>query len=93
MKDDNEEFEIVEDTNYEEKELKMVRIVEEDQTIIELSVNSVVGLSNPNTMKVRGKIKEKDVVILIDCGGTLNFILEKLTSEVQLTKRILHTME
>ncbi|KAA0066054.1 ty3-gypsy retrotransposon protein [Cucumis melo var. makuwa] len=51
IKNDNEEFEIIENTNYEEKELKMVRIAEEDQTVTELSINSVVGLSNPSTMK------------------------------------------
>ncbi|KAA0035492.1 peroxidase 64 [Cucumis melo var. makuwa] len=50
VKNDDEEFEIVEDTNYEEKELKMVKIAEV-QTVIELSINSVVGLSNPGTMK------------------------------------------
>ncbi|TYK06622.1 ty3-gypsy retroelement transposase [Cucumis melo var. makuwa] len=37
VKNDDEEFEIIEDTNYEEKELKMVRIVEEDQTVIQFS--------------------------------------------------------
>ena len=65
-----EEFEIVEDVENEEKELKMVRINEEDQAIIELSINSVVGLSNPGTMKVRGEIEGKEVVILVDCGAT-----------------------
>ena len=53
VKADNEEFEIIEETNYEEKELNMVKVVEEDQAIIELSMNSIVGLSNPGTMKVR----------------------------------------
>ncbi|KAA0039183.1 ty3-gypsy retrotransposon protein [Cucumis melo var. makuwa] len=36
------------------------------------------------TMKVRGKIKDREVVILIDCGATHNFVYEKLTSELQL---------
>lgn len=62
----------------------MTSIAEEGQAVIELSINSVVGLSNPGTMKVRGKIKDREVVILINCGATHNFVSEKLTSELQL---------
>lgn len=65
----------------------MVRVVEEDQVVIELSINSVVGLSNPGTLKVRGKIKGREVVILIDCGATHNFISEKQVSELQLATK------
>ena len=79
-----EEFEIVEDMESEEKELKMVRIDEEDQAIIELSINFVVGLSNPGTMKVRGEIEGKEVVILVDCGAIHNFIFEKLVKSLQI---------
>ena len=79
---DKEEFEIVEDRENKEKELKMVRIAEDDQAIIELSINSVVGLSNPSTRKVRGKTQEKEVVILVDCGATHNFISEKLVKDL-----------
>lgn len=55
----------------------MVRVAEEDQAIVELSINSVVGLSNPGTMKVRGNIKGKEVVILIDCGANQQFYIRK----------------
>ena len=60
----------------------MVRIAEEDQAIVELSINSVVGLSNSGTMKVRGEIKGKEVVILVDCGAIHNFISEKLVKNL-----------
>lgn len=40
----------------------------------EVSLNSVVGLSNPRTMKLRGKINDKDVVVLVDLGVTHNFV-------------------
>ncbi|TYK02772.1 ty3-gypsy retrotransposon protein [Cucumis melo var. makuwa] len=65
----------------------MVRVAEEDQAIVELSIKSVVGLSNPGTMKVRGNIKGKEVVILIDCGATNNFILEKLVNKLQMATK------
>lgn len=45
-----------------------------DELTTEVSLNSVVGLSNPRTMKIRGKINEKDVVVLVDPGATHNFV-------------------
>ena len=35
---------------------------------IELSLNSVVGLTTSETMKLKGVIKGKEVSVLIDCG-------------------------
>lgn len=57
---------------------------EEAKPIVELSINFVVGLSNPGTMKVKGKIKGEEVTILIDCGATHNFIFKKVVSTLQL---------
>lgn len=39
---------------------------------MELSINSVVGLSDLGTVKVRGKIQDIEVVVLIDCEATHN---------------------
>ncbi|KAL0543107.1 hypothetical protein IC582_018194 [Cucumis melo] len=72
-----EEYEIVEDEK-EEKELGCIEINENLTTVVELSINSVVGLNDPGTMKVRGKLLGEEVVILIDCGATHNFVSEKL---------------
>ena len=41
---------------------------------MELSINSVVGLADPRTMKVKGSIAQQEVVVLIDCGASHNFI-------------------
>lgn len=51
---------------------------------IELSINSVVGLTNPRTMKGKGRMKEEEVMVLVDCGATHNFISEKLVSKLNL---------
>ena len=50
--------------------------------IAELSINSMVGLSAPKTMKVKGKISQQDIVVMIDCGATHNFISTKLVKRL-----------
>lgn len=59
---------------------------------VQVHLNSVVGLSNPKTMKMEGVIGEQEVVILVDSGATHNFIsrevVEKLKLTVEATKDI-----
>ena len=61
--------------------------------IAELSVNSMVGLSTLKTMKLKGKIAHQEVVTMIDCGATHNFIstklIQKLGISLQATTRYL----
>lgn len=45
-----------------------------EELLTEVSLNSVVGISNPKTMKLRGKIEGKEIIVLIDPGATHNFI-------------------
>ena len=67
--------------------MNAVEITDESKTCVELSINSMVGLSNPGTMKVRGKIQDREVVVLIDYRTTHNFISEKLVNDLQLSTR------
>lgn len=50
----------------------------------ELSLNSVVGLTTPSTMKVRGTVGSKEVVILVDCGATHNFLSLDLIRQLEI---------
>ncbi|XP_031257652.1 uncharacterized protein LOC116115659 [Pistacia vera] len=56
----------------------------------ELSISSIVGISSPKTMKVKGKISGAEVIVLIDSGASHNFIskgvIEKLGLPVMQTQ-------
>lgn len=45
-----------------------------EEVLTEVSLNSVIGISNPKTMKIKGLIGDHEVVIMIDPGVTHNFI-------------------
>ncbi|KAF7821859.1 Retrovirus-related Pol polyprotein [Senna tora] len=59
-------------------------------TLMSLSLNSVVGITSGRTMKLMGRVRGKEVVIMIDSGATHNFISEELVKrmglEVEKTK-------
>ncbi|KAA0055700.1 Ty3/gypsy retrotransposon protein [Cucumis melo var. makuwa] len=85
VKEGGEELEIVEEEFFDaETEMKPAEVPNVENLNIELSLNSVVGLNNPGTMKVKGKVGEEEVVILIDCGATHNFIAEDLVTRIGL---------
>lgn len=52
--------------------------------LVELSMNSVVGLTPPQTMKLKGKILGEEVVVLIDCGASHNFLSANLVRRLGL---------
>lgn len=41
---------------------------------VELGLQSMLGFSTPETMKLKGKVSGREVIVLIDCGATHNFI-------------------
>ena len=49
-----------------------------------LCISSMVRFCPPHLMKVRGKIKSREVIVLIDSGASHNFISEHIVSELQL---------
>lgn len=55
---------------------------EEEQELVTLTLNSKAGSTTEKSMKMRGQIKGRDVVVLIDSGATSNFIDEKLVQEM-----------
>lgn len=47
--------------------------------ILEISMNSVVGLNGNQTMKLMGKLIGEEILVLIDSGATHNFIATEVT--------------
>lgn len=62
----------------------MAEVVEKMDDAVELSLNSVVGFTRPGTIRMKGKIDLNEVVVLIDCGATYNFITQQLVEELKL---------
>jgi hypothetical protein len=47
-----------------------------------ISLHALSGISAPQTLKIKGYIKHRLVVVLIDSGSTHNFIHRRLTDEI-----------
>ena len=75
--DDDEDLEICEPTKAQPNS---------EGTHIEtkVSLNSVVGLSSPKTMKLRGQINGHEVIVMIDPSATHNFISTRLIQQLKL---------
>lgn len=56
----------------------------QEQELHVLSLNSMVGITSKKTMKMKGRMGDRDVVVLIDSGATCNFISKKLVGELKL---------
>jgi len=63
-----EEQEAIEEDNQKE-------IVSDDPVI---SLHALAGISSPQTLKIRGFLKHRPVIVLIDSGSTHNFIHQKI---------------
>ena len=68
----------VEEPEEAEPELEVAEISQ----VIEVSLNSVAGLTTPRTMKLKGVIGEQELVCLIDPGAPHNFIANKLVTKL-----------
>lgn len=54
--------------------------------VVELSMKSLVGLIPSQTMKVKRVISAQEVVVLIDCGASHNFVLAEQVQKLGLLR-------
>ena len=57
---------------------------EEEPQPTEVMVHTLVGYSNPQTMKVGGLLKQQPILVLIDTGSTNNFLNSKVAVHMNL---------
>lgn len=82
------------------KELSVLMVAEEEvdgesdkgeeadiEEAVEVSLCSVVGLTNQKTMKLRGEIQGCEVVVMIDPGATHNFLSLRVIEEEKVAVR------
>jgi hypothetical protein len=55
-----------------------VEAISSEELTPTISCNTLAGISTPQTLKIEGYIKNKNVIVLIDSGSTHNFIYCKL---------------
>nr|GEZ50425.1 hypothetical protein [Tanacetum cinerariifolium] len=75
-----------EEEEYEEEDREELKMATDHAHLdmVEVSLNSVMGFTPNRTMKLRGKIRDREVAVLIDCGATHNFISSKIVEELGL---------
>ena len=56
--------------------LETIEEVKQDtgESIPEISYHAIAGTKHPQTIRVLGKLKNKDIMVLVDAGSTHNFI-------------------
>lgn len=67
--------------------------VGEREKVLELSISFVVGITRNHTMKHKGKVKEEQVLVLIESGTTHNFIVAELVEKLNLPVQIIETFQ
>lgn len=68
----HDEYEI--ELELEEQEVVEVDRAEEKGKVVMCRLNTIVGLTTLGMIKIRGTLQGREVVVLLDCGATHNFI-------------------
>lgn len=59
-------------------------VPDEEPSAATVSMNSIVGLTNPKTLKLLGRIGEGEVMVMVDPGATHSFISSRAVEKLQI---------
>ena len=57
---------------------------EAENKALQLSLHSIMGMTSKNSLKLWGNVRNKEVVVLIDCGASHNFINSELVQQLKI---------
>ena len=77
-----EEEEENEQETSKEEDIHQEATLEEEEMIPTISCISLARITTPQTLKIEGHIKKKNVIVLIDSASTHNFIHCKVAKEL-----------
>eukprot|EP00253_Pinus_taeda_P015452 PITA_15452 len=77
-----EEEEEKEQEMSKEEDILQEQSLDKEEINLTISCNALAGITTPQTIKIEGKIKKKNVIVLIDSGSTNNFIHCKIAKEL-----------
>ena len=67
-------LETMDETEENSRAVELDLELEASQTVLEISLHALSGVSKPRTMRVTGLIRGRKLHILIDSGSTHNFV-------------------
>ena len=77
-----EEEEENEQETSKEEDIQQEPTPNKEEMNLTICCNALAGITTPQTLKIEGHIKDKNVIVLIDLGSTHNFIHFKIANEL-----------
>jgi hypothetical protein len=77
---------MISDTNDQdsEEQSEVLQAAEDQEAIPEISFHAIGGTTHPQTLRVMGRLRSKEVMVLIDGGSTHNFIDQSIVKTYEL---------
>ncbi|KAL5844087.1 hypothetical protein ACOSQ4_010045 [Xanthoceras sorbifolium] len=76
-----------------EETLESLADQQRQKELSKISFHAIVGIAHPQTIRLQGRMKGKEVTVLVDDGSTHNFVEQSLVKKCGLTVTNDHTFQ